>query len=177
MFASFTGACVEIGLCHAWATGMINYQEDFRGNFLNNLILGSLVTFWRIPHFHIMHRGMHPWRTTSIPGTGLLYSTSRWIKKFGSDRLFIILLVIVRPTQLSNIKLRIELTFIPKLIKTKKDFGKFLYRHVHALHHKSYNPTAFSGTNMHPVESTLYYTAAFIPCLWGGHPILGTSKA
>ena len=30
---------------------------------------------------------------------------------------------------------------------------------------------------MHPVESTLYYTAAFIPCLWGGHPILGLSKA
>ena len=26
------------------------------------------------------------------------------------------------------------------------DFGKFAYRHVHALHHKSYNPTAFSGT-------------------------------
>jgi len=119
MFASFTGACVEIGLCHAWATGMINYDADFRGNFLNNFILGSLVTFWRIPHFHIMHRGMHPWRTTSIP-----------------------------------------------------DVGKFLYRNVHALHHKSYNPTAFSGTNMHPVESTLYYTAALIPCLWGGHPIL-----
>ena len=71
MFASFTGACVEIGLCHAWATGMINYEADFHGNFLNNFILGSLVTFWRIPHFHIMHRGMHPWRTTSIPGTGL----------------------------------------------------------------------------------------------------------
>ena len=70
MFASFTGACVEIGLCHAWATGMISYQEDFRGNFLNNLILGSLVTFWRIPHFHIMHRGMHLKRTTSIPDTG-----------------------------------------------------------------------------------------------------------
>jgi sterol desaturase/sphingolipid hydroxylase (fatty acid hydroxylase superfamily) len=34
---------------------------------------------------------------------------------------------------------------------------------VHSLHHKSYNPTAFSGTNMHPVESTLYYSAALIP--------------
>lgn len=34
------------------------------------------------------------------------------------------------------------------------DFGKILYRHVHAQHHKSYLPTAFSGTNMHPVEVT-----------------------
>jgi len=33
------------------------------------------------------------------------------------------------------------------------DVGKFLYRHVHAQHHKSYLPTAFSGTNMHPVEA------------------------
>ena len=50
--------------------------------------------------------------------------------------------------------------------------GKFLYRQVHALHHKSYNPTAFSGTNMHPVEATGYYTACFIPALWGNcHPV------
>ena len=52
------------------------------------------------------------------------------------------------------------------------DVGKFLYRHVHALHHKSYNPTAFSGTNMHPVEATGYYSAAFIPALWANcHPV------
>ena len=69
------------------------------------------------------------------------------------------------PAKLSDIEIDILDQF--------EDVGKFLYRHVHALHHKSYNPTAFSGTNMHPVESTLYYTAAFIPCLWGGHPILG----
>ena len=34
------------------------------------------------------------------------------------------------------------------------DLGKLLYKHVHAQHHKSYLPTAFSGTNMHPVEVT-----------------------
>jgi hypothetical protein len=33
------------------------------------------------------------------------------------------------------------------------DVGRFLYKHVHSLHHKSYNPTAFSGTNMHPIEA------------------------
>ena len=52
------------------------------------------------------------------------------------------------------------------------DIGKWLYRKVHSLHHKSYNPTSFSGTNMHPVESTLYYSAAFIPCLWACHPTI-----
>mmetsp|Transcript_42100 Transcript_42100/g.51080 ORF Transcript_42100/g.51080 Transcript_42100/m.51080 type:complete len:378 (-) Transcript_42100:205-1338(-) len=52
------------------------------------------------------------------------------------------------------------------------DVGKFLYKHVHGLHHKSYNPTAFSGTNMHPVEATAYYTAGMIPLLWKGHPAL-----
>ena len=52
------------------------------------------------------------------------------------------------------------------------DLGKYLYREVHSLHHKSHNPTAFSGTSMHPIESTLYYTAIFIPCLWSAHPIV-----
>jgi sterol desaturase/sphingolipid hydroxylase (fatty acid hydroxylase superfamily) len=36
------------------------------------------------------------------------------------------------------------------------DVGRFLYKHVHSLHHKSYNPTAFSGTSMHPVEAFMY---------------------
>ena len=42
---------------------------------------------------------------------------------------------------------------------------------VHYLHHKSYNPTAFSGTSMHPVEATLYYSAALIPVALGLHPV------
>ena len=31
------------------------------------------------------------------------------------------------------------------------DVGKFLYNHVHSLHHKSYNPSSWSGISMHPV--------------------------
>lgn len=52
------------------------------------------------------------------------------------------------------------------------DVGKFLYRHVHSQHHKSYNPTAFSGTNMHPVESTLYYSACLMFVPLGCHPAI-----
>lgn len=52
------------------------------------------------------------------------------------------------------------------------DIGAFLYRYVHAHHHKSYNPTAFSGFSMTPVESVLYISAALIPLCFrsGCHP-------
>jgi len=52
------------------------------------------------------------------------------------------------------------------------DFGKFLYKRVHSLHHKSHNPTSWSGTSMHPVESFLYYSACFMPALAGLHPLI-----
>ena len=53
----------------------------------------------------------------------------------------------------------------------KYDFGKFLYINVHYLHHQSDNPPAFSGTSMHPIESTLYYhenLTVYFKC----HPII-----
>ena len=39
---------------------------------------------------------------------------------------------------------------------------------------KSHNPTAFARTNMHPVEATLYYSAALIPiaCGFTVHPAI-----
>merc|ERR1712013_894620 len=104
--ASCCGAAVEILLCHLWAVNKLPAFQPLSEAPVMNLMFALLVTHYRIPHFHAMHRAMHPWKTTSIP-----------------------------------------------------DLGKFLYRQVHALHHKSYNPTAFSGTNMHPVEATLYYSA------------------
>lgn len=38
------------------------------------------------------------------------------------------------------------------------DVGAFLYKHVHSLHHKSRNPTVWSGISMHPVESAAYFS-------------------
>ena len=89
-----------------------------------NFILMISITHWRIPHFHLIHRMMHPWKWPVFDKLGM------------------------------------------------GDFGKFLYKHVHSLHHKSYNPTAFSGTSMHPVESTLYYSACLIAVGFGWHPSL-----
>eukprot|EP00913_Durusdinium_trenchii_P023826 g22376.t1 len=52
------------------------------------------------------------------------------------------------------------------------DLGAFLYRHVHSLHHKSYNPGPWSGLSMHPVEHLLYYTCATLPpLLIAVHPL------
>jgi len=61
----------------------------------------------------------------------------------------------------------------PWRIEGVPDVGKWLYRKVHSLHHKSYNPTAFSGTSMHVVEATLYYSAGMLPVIIGGlHPVV-----
>lgn len=49
------------------------------------------------------------------------------------------------------------------------DVGAFLYEHIHKLHHQSKFPTAFSGISMHPIESTLYFSYALFPLLFGGH--------
>ena len=52
------------------------------------------------------------------------------------------------------------------------DIGQFLYKHVHSVHHKSHNPTAFSGTSMHPVEAATYYSACLLPILCKRHPTI-----
>lgn len=58
------------------------------------------------------------------------------------------------------------------ILRQIPDIGHWLYKNVHELHHKSKNPTAWSGVSMHPVESFTYYTAAFIPLIFGAHPIV-----
>jgi sterol desaturase/sphingolipid hydroxylase (fatty acid hydroxylase superfamily) len=117
--SSFWASVLECVALNFWATGVLPYYSDFWGNRkLYNILSVALVTFWRISHFHLIHRAMHPWRTRIIP-----------------------------------------------------DIGRIFYKHVHALHHKSYNPSTFSGTSMHPFEGFLYYTASFMPWLIGSaHP-------
>merc|ERR1711963_330407 len=95
---------IEIILCHCWASGHLTLVTRLSDAPVFNFVMALLLTHYRIPHFHLMHRAMHPWRTTSVP-----------------------------------------------------DIGKFLYRQVHSLHHKSYNPTASPGltcTRWRPLSTT-----------------------
>eukprot|EP00051_Salpingoeca_urceolata_P026491 m.477535 g.477535 ORF g.477535 m.477535 type:complete len:389 (-) comp20856_c0_seq1:247-1413(-) len=117
--ASVIAALLEIVLCHFWATGTFPMYKTLSEAPLYHALWAVTITHWRIPHFYLIHRGMHPWKTDTIP-----------------------------------------------------DVGKWLYKHVHSLHHKSYNPTAFSGTNMHPVEALLYYSASLIAIPFGCHPAI-----
>ena len=50
--------------------------------------------------------------------------------------------------------------------------GRFLYKHIHKLHHKSYNTTAFSGTSFHPIENTIFLSAGFLAVPFGVHPVV-----
>lgn len=51
------------------------------------------------------------------------------------------------------------------------DIGAVIYKRVHSLHHKSYNPGPWSGLSMHPLEHLLYYTCTLTPFLFSLHPI------
>ena len=120
--ASLCGSALECWICYMCATNRFPMQMTLNepGSYLKTVLWALTITHWRIPHFWLIHRAMHPWKIKGVPRS--------------------------------------------------LDPGRFLYRHVHALHHKSYNPTAFSGTNMHPVEARLYYSAALIAIPFGVHP-------
>jgi lathosterol oxidase len=47
----------------------------------------------------------------------------------------------------------------------------FLYRRVHALHHRNVNIGPWSGLSMHPVEHLLYLSSLLIHCVIPSHPI------
>lgn len=113
--ATLCGTALEVLMCYGWSNGLLPLHRA--DNHVLTLLAALTVTHWRLPHFYLIHRMMHPW-------------------------------------------------------KRSPDIGKFLYVHVHSLHHKSYNPTAFSGTSMHPVEATLYYSAGCMPLILGAHPIV-----
>lgn len=85
-------SAIEILTLWLYANGRFGeVQSSFWGSsVLCNVLTVATTTYWRLLHFFLIHRMMHPWKTTAIP-----------------------------------------------------DVGKFLYRHVHSLHHKSYNPSTW----------------------------------
>lgn len=48
----------------------------------------------------------------------------------------------------------------------------WLYRHVHAVHHKAVNPSPWSSLAMHPVEHLLYFSSMLYHLLIPSHPLL-----
>lgn len=48
---------------------------------------------------------------------------------------------------------------------------KPLYRWVHSLHHKSYNPGPWSGLSMHPVEHLIFFTSCCLCLFYELHPL------
>ncbi len=48
---------------------------------------------------------------------------------------------------------------------------KFLYRHVHYLHHKNVNIGPWSGLAMHPVEHVLYFSGVLLHWVVLSHPV------
>lgn len=100
-FCVLCASAIEITTMHLYATGRFagGMTAFFGVAVASNLAWVLTTTYWRLTHFWLVHRMMHPWKTTFVP-----------------------------------------------------DLGKLLYRHVHALHHKSYNPTTWAGLSMHPLE-------------------------
>eukprot|EP01084_Bolivina_argentea_P102936 184403_1 len=112
-------ALVEICLCHLYSIGVFKYHsKTLMDAPIYNLLWASTLNYWRIFHFHLEHRLMHPWKIKYLPFDG----------------------------------------------------GKFLYKHIHSWHHKSYNPTTFSGGNLHPIEAIIYNTVPIICVPFGCHP-------
>ena len=48
----------------------------------------------------------------------------------------------------------------------------WLYRHVHAVHHRSVNPSPWSSLSMHPVEHLLYFATIAWHLILPSHPVL-----
>lgn len=42
----------------------------------------------------------------------------------------------------------------------------WLYKHIHSIHHESFNPEPFAGLSFHPLEAIIYYSSLLI--FWGG---------
>lgn len=43
------------------------------------------------------------------------------------------------------------------------DFGYYLFKHVHSLHHRSSNTGPWSGLSMHPIEHIIYFGSMYLP--------------
>lgn len=65
--ASVQAGLIEVGLCWAWSNDYLPMKHQRLSQApLTYFLLGASLTHWRIPHFYVMHRLMHPWRVSLL---------------------------------------------------------------------------------------------------------------
>ena len=62
---------------------------------------------------------------------------------------------------------QVHFYLIHRLIHTR-----WLYAHVHSVHHNAVNPSPWSSLSMHPVELLLYFSGVLVHLLVGSHPVI-----
>ena len=84
--ASCAAGGIEIILCHLWATGKLTLTTSLSDAPYLNLAMALLLTHYRIPHFHLIHRAMHPWKTTNFPDIGKFLYRQVWFDFHGANK-------------------------------------------------------------------------------------------
>jgi hypothetical protein len=71
-FCVLCASTVEIVTLHLYAIGFFAgaTQDFFGANAFSNITWVAFTTYWRLTHFWLVHRMMHPWKTTVIPDMG-----------------------------------------------------------------------------------------------------------
>ena len=59
--ASLITTLLEVVLCHLYSTGYLSFTPLSEAPLLH-FLLAVTTTHWRMPHFHLIHRLIHPWR-------------------------------------------------------------------------------------------------------------------
>ena len=74
--ASLTAAVIEVLVCYgscnrllpdAWTSDGATTSFPFS---LSNVLWILLLAHWRLPHFYVVHRVLHPWRSSHFPDVG-----------------------------------------------------------------------------------------------------------
>ena len=109
-------------------------KESFWQYPINSIFWMLFIPYWRDFHFYWIHRVMHPWFSNKNKNNNKNSKDSKNGKNNSNDAWY-----------------------------EDYDLGRWLYRHVHSLHHKSYNTGPWSGLSMHPVEHIIYYSCVLLP--------------
>ena len=139
---------------------------------LNNRLGWVQMAVWEIMFVHC-------WATGRLAYVGSFWGTdAAELQKLGTTQTAVILHSILsvaiipywRDWQFYFIH-RIMHPLNAKTLLFLPDVGKLLYKHVHSLHHRSYNPGPWSGLAMHPFEHLMYFACVAPQMFLTLHPL------